>query len=65
MNLRHAENLIARNEFASEIGVSEATIANWIRQGLVPAPEIRIGVRKYWRPDELNTVKKRIMRRGD
>lgn len=63
MNLRHTENLIARNELASDIGVSETTLGNWIRQGIIPAPEIRIGVRKYWRPEEANTIKKRIMRR--
>ena len=65
MNLRDANNLVTRIEFAHEIGVSETTISKWIKRGIVPAPGIRIGLRKYWEPEELNTVKKKIMRRDD
>jgi predicted site-specific integrase-resolvase len=39
---------LSRDDVASLLGVSGATISNWIKAGTCPAADYRFGNRVYW-----------------
>lgn len=57
------DELVDRTKLCAEFGISECSVYNWIKRGEMPEPYTTIGRRKYWTAEQVDNVKKRIMRR--
>lgn len=50
---RQMPELLTVTQVAARLGVTEATIRNWLRRGRCPAPALAVGCHRFWSADQV------------